>query len=62
LVTTNDNVDAIAFYLRCGWNLVAVHREALEESRRLKPEIPHVGEHGLPLRDELEFELPTRTG
>lgn len=62
LVTTNDNVEAIAAYLRCGWNLVAVHRDALEQSRTLKPEIPQTGEYGLPLRDELEFELPIRTG
>jgi GNAT superfamily N-acetyltransferase len=62
LITTNDNVNAIAFYLRCGWRLVAVHHDALEQSRTLKPEIPQVGEYGLPLRDELEFELPTRTG
>lgn len=59
LITTNDNVDAIVFYLRCGWELAAIHRGALDESRRLKPEIPLVGDHGLPLRDEFEFEART---
>jgi hypothetical protein len=25
---------------------------------RLKPEVPPIGEYGIPLRDELELELP----
>jgi hypothetical protein len=36
--------------------LVAVHREALERSRKLKPEIPLIGLGGEPIRDEIEFE------
>jgi len=35
---------------------VAVHRDAVSDSRRLKPEIPQVGEHGIPIRDEIELE------
>jgi len=57
LVTTNDNLDAIRFYQRRGWRLVAVHPDAIERSRELKPSIPLVGEYGIPIRDELEFEL-----
>ena len=57
LITTNDNVKALRFYQRRGFTLVAVYRNALEESRRLKPEIPLVGIHGIPLRDEIELEL-----
>jgi 8-oxo-dGTP diphosphatase len=57
LVTTNDNLDALRFYQRRGFELVAVHRGAVERSRSLKPEIPLVGAHGLPLRDEIELEL-----
>jgi RimJ/RimL family protein N-acetyltransferase len=57
LITTNDNLAAIRFYQRRGWRLVAVHRDALEQSRRLKPEIPLVGNDGIPLRDEIEMEL-----
>jgi GNAT superfamily N-acetyltransferase len=57
LVTTNDNVDALRFYQVRGFQLVALHRNALESSRRLKPEIPAVGQHGIPLRDEIELEL-----
>ena len=57
LITTNDNVDALRFYQRRGFRLVALHRGAVDESRaRLKPEIPETGDHGIPLRDELELE------
>jgi ribosomal protein S18 acetylase RimI-like enzyme len=58
LVTTNDNVDALRFYQRRGFRLAALRAGAVDESRsRLKPEIPSVGEYGIPLRDELELEL-----
>ena len=56
LITTNDNLHALRFYQKRGWVLVAVHANALEESRRLKPEIPLVGIDGIPLRDEIELE------
>ena len=57
LITTNDNLEALRFYQLRGFALVAVHRNALEASRRLKPQIPKVGQHGIPLLDELELEL-----
>jgi len=56
LVTTNDNINAIGFYQRHGWDLVAFHRDAVAESRRLKPAIPATGNDGIPVRHELEFE------
>jgi len=58
LITTNDNLEALQFYQRQGFHLARLHPDALEASRRLKPEIPEVGRHGIPLRDELELELP----
>ena len=57
LVTTNDNLAALGFYQKRGWRLVAIHRDALKESRRLKPEIPRVGIDGIPVLDEIELEL-----
>lgn len=57
LVTTNDNLDAIAFYRANGWRQVAIYKGAVEKSRRLKPEIPAVGPSGLPIEDEIEFSL-----
>jgi ribosomal protein S18 acetylase RimI-like enzyme len=57
LITTNDNEPAIAFYIRRGLHLAAVHRGAIAESRKLKPEISFFGVGGRPIEDEIEFEL-----
>jgi GNAT superfamily N-acetyltransferase len=57
LITTNDNTKAIRFYQKRGFSLVAVHKNAIEESRKLKPEIPLTGIDGIPIRDEIEMEL-----
>ena len=61
LVTTNDNLDAIRFYQRRGFTLAAVHVNALTYSRTLKPSIPVIGQYGIELRHELEFEMPLQT-
>jgi ribosomal protein S18 acetylase RimI-like enzyme len=58
LTTTNDNLDALRFYQRRGFRLVALRPDALAESRRVKPGIPLVGAYGIPLRDELDLECP----
>ena len=60
LVTTNNNVRAFGFYQRWGMQLRAVYVDGVATSRMLKPTIPLVDEVGLPIRDELEFELPLR--
>ncbi len=57
LTTTNDNLEALAFYQKRGSELVKVKRGALNESRKIKPVIPLIGMHGIPLRDELELEI-----
>ena len=57
LITTNDNLDALRFYQKRGFVLVAVYRNAVNRSRKLKPEIPEVGAYGIPLRDEIELEM-----
>ncbi len=57
LITTNDNMNALRFYQKRGFVLVAVHKNALEVSRRLKPEISLIGNDGIPLRDEIELEM-----
>lgn len=59
LVTTNDNLDAIHFYLRRGMRVVRVHAGAVQRDRALKPEIPLANaDNGLPIRDLVELELP----
>ncbi len=57
LITTNDNLNALKFYQKRGFELVAVHRKALDRSRELKPQISLIGADGIPLRDEIEFEM-----
>jgi GNAT superfamily N-acetyltransferase len=57
LVTTNDNTHALRFYQRRGFVLAGLHRDAVADSRRLKPEIAERGHDGIPIRDELELEL-----
>ena len=59
LVTTNDNLAALALYQKAGWRLVAVRPGAIDELRRaIKPSIPELGQHGIRLRDELVLEWP----
>ena len=56
LITTNDNRAALDFYRRRGWQMVATRTGAVTEARlNLKPEIPLLG---IPIRDEIELELP----
>lgn len=57
LITTNDNEPAIRFYERMGMRMAAVHRNAIQESRKIKPEIPLPGVGGRPILDEVEFEF-----
>jgi N-acetylglutamate synthase-like GNAT family acetyltransferase len=57
LITTNDNLEALGFYQKIGFHLVAVHSDAILEARKIKPSIPLIGEHGIPLRDEIELEM-----
>jgi DNA-3-methyladenine glycosylase I len=60
LITTNDNTQALRFYQKRDFRLAALYPNALEQSRRLKPEIPLVGNDGIPLRDEIELEMDVR--
>ena len=56
LVTSNDNTPAIRFYQRRDFDLLAVHRHAIDQARSLKPEIPEVGMFGIRIRHEVELE------
>jgi GNAT superfamily N-acetyltransferase len=58
LTTTNANVDALRFYQRRGFRLAELRPGAVDRSRRYKPEIPQVGDYGIPLRDEIDLTLP----
>ena len=55
LITTNDNIHAIRYYQKHGFELEAVHINALDKSRELKPSIPLFGSEGIPIKHEFEF-------
>jgi ribosomal protein S18 acetylase RimI-like enzyme len=57
LITNNDNVDALRFYQRRGWQLAALHLGGTDRSRAVKPSIPLVGDHGIPVHHEVELEF-----
>jgi GNAT superfamily N-acetyltransferase len=57
LITTNDNLKALGFYQKRGFELVAVYRGAVDRSRKIKPGIPLIGINNIPLRDEIELEI-----
>ncbi len=57
LITTNDDINAIRFYQRKGFDLKAAHINAMELSRKLKPSIPLIGMDDIPIKHELEFEI-----
>jgi N-acetylglutamate synthase-like GNAT family acetyltransferase len=56
VITTNDNLNALCFYQKRGFALVAVHRNAVDSARKHKS-IPLTGADGIPIRDEIELEL-----
>jgi GNAT superfamily N-acetyltransferase len=57
LTTTDNNSRARAFYERWGMTLARVHRDGVLASRAVKPSIPDVDAEGIPIADELEYEL-----
>ena len=57
LITTNDNLNALGFYQKRGFRLIALYPNAIEASRKLKPQISMKAANGIPIRDELELEL-----
>jgi len=57
LITTNDNLNALGFYQKRGFQIIAIHPNAVDEARKLKPQISLKAANGIPIRDELELEL-----
>lgn len=57
LTTTNDNIRALAFYQKRGFTISNIYVDAVKESRKLKPQIPLIADNGIPIRDEIEFEI-----
>ncbi|HSK94157.1 MAG TPA: GNAT family N-acetyltransferase [Candidatus Angelobacter sp.] len=63
LLTTNDNLRAIRWYLRRGMRVAAVHDGGVAPDRTIKPQIPERNpDNGIPIRDYVELELATDAG
>jgi ribosomal protein S18 acetylase RimI-like enzyme len=62
LITTNDNLHALGFYQKRGFELVTLYRGAINESRKIKPSISLIGYNDIPLRDEIELEMVLEAG
>jgi GNAT superfamily N-acetyltransferase len=57
VTTTNDNLRALRFYQQRGFCIAGVRCGAVDDARRIKPSIPALGQHGIPIRDEIELRL-----
>jgi len=57
LATTNDRLRVIDFYQRLGFRMTAINLGVVDEARKIKPQIPVVGERGVPIHDEVVMEL-----
>ncbi|QHA36355.1 GNAT family N-acetyltransferase [Rossellomorea marisflavi] len=53
VITTNDNLNALGFYQRRGFQLIDLKCNAVETARIHKPSIPYIAENGIPIRDEI---------
>lgn len=60
VMTTNDNLTALRFYQRRGFELQRLRPGVVAQARLLKPEIPEIGDYGIPIRDELDLCLRLR--
>ncbi|MBE6082919.1 GNAT family N-acetyltransferase [Sporanaerobacter sp. PP17-6a] len=56
LITTNDNTKAIRYYQKRGFYMEEIHINAIQRSRKLKPQIPLYGFDNIPILHEIEFE------
>lgn len=55
VITTNDNLRAIAFYQKRGFRFNQIFTDAVKVARHIKPSIPLYADNGLPIRDEILF-------
>ena len=57
LMTTNDHLDALRFYQKRGFHICGIHIDSVKNSRKIKPTIGMIGDHDIPVRDEIDFEF-----
>ncbi|MDW7616082.1 GNAT family N-acetyltransferase [Peribacillus simplex] len=56
VITTNDNLQALKFFQKRGYFISEIVKNAVEGSRKIKPEIPFYSFDGIPIRDEIILE------
>lgn len=56
VTTTNDNLGALAFYQKYGFGLAGLGLGLVDEAREQKPSIPKIGDHQIPIHDEIYLE------
>ena len=56
LITINDNLHALRYYQKRGFDIIRFYHNALDDARKIKPEIPLTGMDGIPLKHEIELE------
>lgn len=57
LITSNDNTYSMKFYQKRGFDMVAVHKDAIKEARKREPSIPFNGVDDIEIKHEVEFEI-----
>ena len=57
VTTTNDNIGALRFYQQRGFRIRRIRSNAVDQARHIKPSIPLIGRHGIPIRDEIELAM-----
>lgn len=55
IVTTNDNLNALDFYIKRGYRLVKIHLDAMDKVFAMKPDQSRTGLNGDSLRDMWEL-------
>lgn len=56
VATTNENLEALRFYQARGFSIRKIRAGAMHQARRIKPSIPKVGNHGIPIEHEIVLE------
>ncbi|URZ04340.1 GNAT family N-acetyltransferase [Clostridium felsineum] len=56
LITTNDNINALRFYQKRGFDMAQIYLNAVDRARKLKPSIPMKGDFDIPIKHEIELE------
>lgn len=56
LVTSNDNLRAFQFYQKRKYRLSKIYSGAMDLVRQQKTNVPKIGDNGIPLLDEIEFQ------